>query len=100
EGRDGVASAGRVPGGAAYVRVGPNPLVGGLATLRYSLPKAGPAAVAVYDVAGRSVFSTRTPGHLATGSLSLDMRSLSAGIYLVQVEAGDYSATQKLVVQK
>jgi len=54
----------------------------------------------VYDVTGRSVAVTRTPGHLATGSLSLDMRSLSAGIYLVKVEAGDYSATQKLVVQK
>ncbi|HDR00514.1 MAG TPA: T9SS type A sorting domain-containing protein, partial [candidate division WOR-3 bacterium] len=38
--------------------------------------------------------------HLVTGSLSLDMRSLSAGIYLVKVEAGDYSATQKLAVQK
>ncbi|HDQ99598.1 MAG TPA: T9SS type A sorting domain-containing protein [candidate division WOR-3 bacterium] len=82
------------------MKLGPNPLIGGFATLRYSLPKAGPAAVSVYDVSGRSVFLTRTPGHLVTGSLSLDMRSLSAGIYLVKVEAGDYSATQKLVVQK
>ena len=92
--------AGVVPAGAPFVKLGPNPLAGGYATLRYSLPKAGPAAVSVYDVSGRSVFLTRTPGHLVTGSLSLDMRSLSAGIYLVKVEAGDYSATQKLVVQK
>ena len=48
----------------------------------------------------RPVAVTRTPGHLATGSFHLDLRSLSAGIYLVQVEAGDFTATQKLVVQK
>ncbi|HDQ99135.1 MAG TPA: hypothetical protein ENN51_02460, partial [candidate division WOR-3 bacterium] len=56
--------AGTVPAGAPFVKLGPNPLIGGFATLRYSLPKAGPAAVSVYDVSGRSVFLTRAPGHL------------------------------------
>jgi len=78
----------------------PNPISSGSATLRYSLPRPGTASVTVFDIAGRSVFSTRSPGHLTTGSLPLDLRSLSGGVYLVKLEADNFTQTQKLVVQK
>jgi len=79
--------------------IAPNPLSSGFATLRYSLPRPGTASVTVFDVAGRSVFSTRSPGHLTTGSLPLDLRKLSAGVYLVRLDADNFTQTQKLVVQ-
>jgi hypothetical protein len=89
----GVVKAGRLG-----MTVAPNPLSGGFATLRYVLPKAGPATVQVFDVTGRSV---QKQNLLATrsGAVSLDARQLSAGIYLVRFEADDFSATKKLVVQ-
>jgi len=80
--------------------ISPNPIASGFATVRFSLPKAGPATVTVYDVTGRSVFHTWSPGHKVTGSLSLDLRRLAGGVYLVRLDAGIYSNTQKLVVQK
>jgi hypothetical protein len=90
----GVVKAGRL--GVTLV---PNPLTGGIATLRYSLPMAGPATINVFDVTGRSVVK-RTVTATLVGAVSLDVRSLSAGIYLVRFDTDGYTATQKLVVQK
>jgi len=80
--------------------ISPNPLANGYAMLCYSVPKPGPVSVTVFDVAGRSVWSTRAPGHLTTGALPLDTRSLSAGVYLVRLDTDGFSSSQKLVVQK
>ena len=90
----GVVKAGRLG-----VTLAPNPLTGGFATLRYSLPMAGPAVINVFDVTGRSVVK-RTVLATLVGAVSLDVRSLSAGIYLVRFDTDGYTATQKLVVQK
>ena len=68
------------------------------ATLRYSLPRAGAASISVYDVTGRSVLSRSVVAN-RTGAVSLDVRDLAAGTYLVRLEAGDWTGTQKLVVQ-
>ena len=89
----GVVKAGRLG-----MTIAPNPLSGGYATVRYVLPKAGPATISVFDVTGRSVVKRDV---LATrsGAVSLDARHLSAGIYLVRFEADDFTATSKLVVQ-
>lgn len=76
----------------------PNPLSTGYATLRYTLPKAGPATLRVFDVTGRAVVS-RSLVAGRSGTASLDLRSLSAGIYLVKLETEGYSSTHKLVVQ-
>ena len=79
------------------VSVAPNPLAGGFATVRYSLPRAGTARVSVLDVAGRVVLERNVAGR--SGSMSLDLRSLKAGVYLVRVTADGFSDGQKLVVQ-
>jgi hypothetical protein len=79
--------------------VGPNPLAGGWASVRYSLPKAGPVSISVFDVAGRCVHThstTSSPNH----SVALDLRGLSAGVYLVRLDAKGFSRSQKLVVQQ
>ncbi|MEO0021716.1 MAG: T9SS type A sorting domain-containing protein [candidate division WOR-3 bacterium] len=76
----------------------PNPLVKGYGLLSYSVPQAGAARVKVFDVTGRTVaeFGFVAQG---TGTRSLDLRQLSAGIYLVKFEAAGQSASQKLIVQ-
>jgi hypothetical protein len=67
--------------------------------VRYSLPKPGPVAVKVFDVAGRTV-QTRSLLAGRSGAVSLNLRGLSAGIYLVQLDAQGYSSTQKLVINR
>ncbi len=79
--------------------VGPSPTVAGYATLRYSLPSSGPASVRVYDVTGRGVL-TRSLVAGRTGTVSLDLRELSAGVYLVKLTSADFTASQKLVVER
>jgi len=76
----------------------PNPLVGGYATLRYSLPGAGPVGIRVYDVAGRSVL-VRTLAAARVGTATLDLRTLARGVYLVKLEAEGLKTTTKLVVE-
>jgi hypothetical protein len=79
--------------------ISPNPLAVGFATLRYSLPKAGAATLFIYDVTGRTVL---TKGMLASrsGHVGLDLRNLSAGVYLVKFSTEGFTATHKLVVQQ
>jgi hypothetical protein len=96
-GRDGV-TAGSTEIGSVTFAVAPNPLSGGLATLRYSLPKAGLATLYVYDVTGRTVLE-QTLAAGRTGTAGLDLRKLDAGVYLVKVATEGFSTTQKLVVQ-
>ncbi len=76
----------------------PNPLVKGYGMLSYSVPQTGEATLTVYDVTGRSVahFSFVASG---TGTRSLDLRQLSAGVYLVKFSSAGQSASQKLIVR-
>ncbi len=90
--------AGRIEGRKLGVTVAPNPLAGGFVTLRYSLPKAGPARISIFDIAGRTV-ERRTVLASRTGVVSLDLRDLSAGVYLVRFDADRFTTTHKLVVQ-
>jgi len=80
------------------LRISPNPLAGGFATVRYSLPKAGLATLRIFDVTGRTVLSQQLVAG-RSGTSSLDLRKLNAGVYLVKVTADGFNTTQKLVVQ-
>jgi hypothetical protein len=83
---------------AAGFSLGPNPLAANTATLRYSLPKAGPVNLRVFDVTGRTVLD-RSLVAGRVGTTELDLRGLSAGIYLVKLTADGHSSTHKLVIQ-
>ncbi len=96
--RDGVTS-GVERTAYGIMRVEPNPLSSGWATLSYSLPKAGPVNVTVLDVVGRTVLRQSSIGNLES-SMALDLRGLSAGVYLVRLDAEGYTQSQKLVVQR
>ncbi|MFO7638553.1 MAG: right-handed parallel beta-helix repeat-containing protein [bacterium] len=83
----------------ATLDISPNPVIGGLVTLRCNLPNAEPAVVSVFDITGREVFRQSAIGNRQS-AIRLDLRSLSAGIYLVQLEADGFSATRKLVLHR
>ncbi len=97
--RDGVAS-GVERTAYGVMRVEPNPLSGGWATLRYSLPKAGPVSIRVYDALGRMVLSRAYGVQRKASSVPLDLRGLSAGVYLVRLDADGFTQSEKLVVQR
>jgi len=95
--REGVMAAQTTLGDWQFA-ISPNPLSGGFATVRYSLPKAGLSTLNVFDVAGRTVLS-QTMAAGRTGTAGLDLRKLEAGVYLAKVTTKGFSTTQKLVVE-
>ena len=96
--REGVM-AGGLAIGDCRVTIAPNPLATGFAALRYSLPMAGPARLSVHNVAGQKVMEqTLVAGR--SGSVSLDLRHLSNGVYLVRFSSEGFVSSQKLVVQR
>jgi hypothetical protein len=81
----------------------PNPLRAGFATLRWNttgMPGTSgqPPSISIFDAAGRCVL--RSSFGLQSSSVLLDLRSLRPGVYLLRVQAGTSSTTQKLVVQR
>ncbi len=55
-----------------------------------------PLLLSISDISGRCVFSSFIS---SPSSFPLDLRSMSAGVYLVKLSADGFSATQKLVVR-
>jgi hypothetical protein len=87
------------PGAGMNLTLSPSPLTGNTLHVGYSLNRAGPVNVTLFDIAGRPVATRRFVADRA-GELPLDLRSLSAGVYLVRLDDGHRSVMQKLVVQR
>jgi hypothetical protein len=78
----------------------PNPAKNGRVTLMYALPKAEPFDMTVLDVSGRAVRTQQVSASSRTGTLSIDLGDLNAGVYVVRITGPDLTATRKLVVQR
>ena len=83
----------------------PNPFRARLA-IRYSLATEGPVTLRVHDLTGR-VVRTLANGVMRPGRYSLNWRGtddrgreLARGVYFCRFTAGDYRATEKLVLQR
>ena len=76
----------------------PNP-VRDATTVRFTLPHAADATLAVYDVIGRRV-ATLVDGALAAGDHEATFRTagLPSGVYVARLAAGPHRATTRLVV--
>lgn len=91
------------------IRTAPNPF-SELTRISYSLPRAGNVSLRLYDVTG-ALASTLVSGYQLAGAHVVSLRAdrargrkttegnLAAGIYLLQLEAKDYSTTQKLMLE-
>ncbi len=86
---------------SGVMRISPNPLAGGFATLSFTRPldhwSTGPLRLSIYNASGSLVHSTFG---LSTSSFRLDLRSMPAGVYLIRLESDSLAATHKLVVQR
>jgi hypothetical protein len=96
-----IAGAGPALGGLELAAF-PNPSRGA-ATVSFTLPQAGVAAIAVYDVAGRRLARV-ADGELAAGRHSVTWdgrdasgRPVAAGVYLLRLEAGGVAETRRVV---
>jgi hypothetical protein len=67
----------------------------------FSVPKSGEVSLKFYDMLGNEV-ATYVDGYLNAGSYSVefDGSSLSSGVYFYKLQAGDFSATKKMVLSK
>ena len=83
----------------------PTPVVRSV-TVRYSLAAEGRVTLRVHDLTGR-VVRTLAAGVVRPGRYSLNWsgtddrgRELARGVYFCRLSAGDYRATEKLVLQR
>ncbi|MCX6639141.1 MAG: C25 family cysteine peptidase [bacterium] len=78
----------------------PNPF-NPLTSISFSLPQAAHVNLTVFDIMGREV-ATLVNGMREAGTheVTFDASHLASGIYLYKLEAGDYSATNKMVLMK
>jgi hypothetical protein len=86
-------------------RAAPNPF-GGATTIRYAIPRMTPAKLSVYSATGALVRKLRE-GTLKPGYYSATWdgrdgsgRLLASGIYLYRLQAGNYSATGKVLLSR
>jgi N-acetylneuraminic acid mutarotase len=78
----------------------PNPFTGST-RISYSVPKAGPVSIRLYDATGRLV-TTVTEGYCNTGSsftTRFDASPLARGVYLLKFNSEGYNETRKLVLE-
>ncbi|HEX7344630.1 MAG TPA: T9SS type A sorting domain-containing protein, partial [bacterium] len=85
-----------------FVLVGasPNPF-NPTTTICFTLPEAGKVKLAVFNLQGRPV-ATLVDGFREAGEYqnTFDANTLTSGVYLARLQAGDFSQTQKLVLMK
>jgi hypothetical protein len=78
----------------------PNPVTDQV-TLKWQVPSSMPISVNLYDATGRVVRNLYAANDKArVGTLTMDTRSLAAGIYLARLETAKGSATRKLVIDR
>ena len=69
-------------------------------TIRYSVPKAGRVTLALYDINGRLI-NVLVNAWKEPGKYSIEVKKslLHGGLYFYKMQASEYSAVKKLVVQ-
>ena len=83
----------------------PNPF-NPVTTLRYDLPENGLVNITIYDMMGRQVktlvYQTQEAGYrsIVWNATNDYGKPVSAGIYLYQIQAGEYISTKKMVLLK
>uniref|UniRef100_A0A7C6A9V1 T9SS type A sorting domain-containing protein n=1 Tax=candidate division WOR-3 bacterium TaxID=2052148 RepID=A0A7C6A9V1_UNCW3 len=77
----------------------PNPTAN-LTTVRYTLPNANAVSLKLYNIAGLLVKSYENPTPTQNGTLFIDTKGLSSGVYILRFNSGDIRVTRKIVLEK
>ncbi|HOY07185.1 MAG TPA: HYR domain-containing protein [Saprospiraceae bacterium] len=76
----------------------PNP-TSGASTVHFNLAEAQPYRLRLFDVNGRLVMDSDFDGHVGENVVSLEMGTMQAGIYLVEIQSADMWGRKKLILQ-
>ena len=70
-------------------------------TISFSIPEFGLTTITVYDITGRQL-ETLTNEVLSIGNYSINWNASSypSGVYLIKMDSGDFTQTQKVVLVK
>jgi len=77
----------------------PNP-ANNLTIIRYKLPVAKPVSFKIYDIAGAMVKSYTESSPSKKGSVLINFKDLTSGVYILRFSSDNIKVTQKLVIQK
>jgi hypothetical protein len=76
----------------------PNP-ANDSATFAFALPEAAEVSLDIYDVKGRKVMNVLNGKHdSGEYEVAADIGSLSSGVYIYRIEAGNYRAANRIIV--
>jgi hypothetical protein len=101
----GIEERGNLPAAFSLDRVLPNP-TGGRTSIRFAVPRTSQVSLSIYSSTGTLVNtlcnSSLLPAHysLLWDGSDLRGRKVGTGVYLVRLEAGAFTSTRKLVVQR
>ncbi len=78
----------------------PNPF-NPLTSISFALPEAGYVKLVVYDLLGREIVTLVNGNHEAgMHEVVFDVKNLASGIYIYQLQAGEFTAVRKMVLMK
>ena len=79
----------------------PNPALDKRITLIYDLKNnsAEKNTVSIYALTGAKVFETEITNNAGFYTKELNLSNLTSGIYIVQIQSGDYTQAKKLVIK-
>lgn len=79
--------------------IAPNPAVN-VTTVRYTLPKAQSVRCKLYNVYGSLVKSYTNSNPTKDGTVLIDAKLLSSGVYILRFNSGNIELTRKLILEK
>ena len=76
----------------------PNPF-NGMTTIEFNLPESDDATLSIYDVTGRVIWSTTKAFNKGVNAIQIEKDELNTtGILYYRLDAGDNSATKKMII--
>lgn len=98
------ASEGELTTGIPCLHLGPNPVRSGVVTLSLNGPLARwsgtPVKIGIYNAAGRLVLSQVLSVERQASDVTLDLRSMPTGAYVVRLNVGGHPVTRKILIQR
>jgi hypothetical protein len=89
-----------IPGNAFSVKSYPNPF-NSTASIKYNLPISSDVVIEIYDILGRKV-ETLIQENKQAGyhQVAWDAKNQPSGLYFCRIQAGEYAATEKMLLLK
>jgi hypothetical protein len=92
-------TANNIATGNFRLTIAPNPTKN-VTKVRYSLSKAGPVSIKLYNVTGSLVKSYSNSASDKDGVILIDAKTLASGIYILRFNSNEIAMVRKLVLEK